>query len=228
MGFFDFLNSKPSVDKLTNQLVNHVFSIIQTDKGVRVEDAICVMATILAERCIKVTNEFSIYSHDFEPGSTVFSERINELLVGPSSFKKWEDLPTDCMFRRMKLKLNSNFDSSLFPSLDNIFVSFAENIGESEWGNLKLSVPRDNLPSILPLQAGYETRKYVDEKINVVDDEYTLRVVINAMCSILIETKKAIDPSIALALTFEIINGMCKTATMTEIKMQELKADLDK
>lgn len=228
MGIFDFLNSKPSVQKLTSKLVKHIFTIIQTEKGVRVEDAICLMATIVAERCIKIANEFSIDNHDFEPGSPVFSEKINEMLVGPKTVEKWDDLPTDCVFRQMKLKLNSHFDSDFFPPLVDIFESFTKNVGETEWGNLKLSVSEDNRPFILPLQAGYETRVYVDEKINIVDDEYTLRVVINAMCSVLIETKRALESSVALTLTFEIINGMSKTATMTDKKMAELQAEVDK
>ena len=45
MGIFDFL-TKPSDEKLTKKLVNYVYNSIQADKGVRVEDAICVMSTI--------------------------------------------------------------------------------------------------------------------------------------------------------------------------------------
>ncbi len=228
MGIFNFLKSKPSVQKLTNKLVEHIFTIIQTEKNVRVEDAICVMATIVGERCIKITNEFSIDNHEFEPGSTIFSKKINELLVGPETIEKWDDLPTDTVFRQMKLKLNSHFKSDFFPPLADIFENFAKNVGKTKWGNLKLSVSEDHRPFILPLQAGYETRAFVNEEINVVDDQYTLRVVINAMCSILIETRKALEPSIALPLTFEIINTMSKTATMTDKKMAELLAEVDK
>ena len=82
MGIFDFL-TKPSDEKLTKKLVNYVYNSIQTDKGVRVEDALCVISTIVAERCIEVANEFSINEHEFEPGSAVFSDKINEILVGP-------------------------------------------------------------------------------------------------------------------------------------------------
>ncbi len=228
MGIFDFFNSKPSVQKLTNKLVEHIFTIIQTEKGVRVEDAICVIATIVAERCIKIADEFSIDNHEFEPGSPVFSEKINEILFGPKNTEEWDDLPTESVFRQMKLKLNSHFKSDFFPPLVNTIESFAKNVGETEWGNLKLSVSEDNRPFILPLQAGYETRAFVEREINIVDDEYTLRVVINAMCSVLIVTRKALEPLTALTLTFEIINGMSKTATMTHKKMAELQAEVDK
>jgi hypothetical protein len=46
---------------------------------------------------------------------------------------------------------------------------------------------------------------------------------INSIGRILVETKTALDSSIALVMTLEIINGMSKTATMTDKKMAELE-----
>ncbi|REG83139.1 hypothetical protein C8N25_119103 [Algoriphagus antarcticus] len=43
------------------------------------------------------------------------------------------------------------------------------------------------------------------------------------MAMILIETKMALYPAITLTMVFEIINGMSKTATMTDKRMEELK-----
>jgi len=219
MGIFSFLNSKPSVEKLTKSLVSYVYNSIQTEKGVRVEDALCVMATIVAERCIKIANDFSIDEHNFEPGSAIFSEKINEILVGPIAVKNWNDLPDDCVFARIKRKLNSHFNESTFPLLSEIFKNYSKNVGEAQWGNLILSVPDDNKPSLLPIQVGYESRKYVEENINLENDEKTLRIAINAICRVLIEAKMALDSSIALKLTFETINGMSKTAPMTDKKI---------
>ncbi|MDH7448193.1 hypothetical protein [Aquimarina sp. 2201CG14-23] len=228
MGIFDFIKSKPSVEKLTKTLVNYVYDHVQTEKGVRVEDALCVMSTIVAERCIKIANEFSVNEHDFDPGSVIFSEKINELLVGPIAVKNWNNLPEQCVFARIKRKIDSHFNQIPFPSLSRIFETYAKNVGESEWGNLTLSVPDENKPSVLPLQAGYETRKFVDQNINLESDEKTLRIVINAICRVLIDTKMVLDPSVALTLTFEIINGMSKTATMTDKKMIELQSQTKK
>jgi len=227
MGIFDFL-TKPSDERLTKKLVNYVYNSIQTDKGVRVEDALCVMSTIVAERCIEVANEFSINEHEFEPGSAVFSEKINEILVGPIATENWEELPQESVFATIKRKINSHFDNSSFPSLTGIFESYAKNVGETEWGNLSLSISEDNKPFFLPLQAGYETRKFVDQYINLENDEKTLQIAINAIARVLIETKMALDPNVALTLTFEIINGMSKTATMTNKKMAELQSEMNK
>ena len=227
MGIFDFL-TKPSDEKLTKKLVNYVYKSIQTDKGVRVEDAICVMSTIVAERCIEVANEFSINEHEFEPGSAVFSEKINEILVGPVAVENWNELPQESVFATIKRKINSHFNDSSFPVLTGIFESYAKNVGETEWGNLSLTIPDDNKPFFLPLQTGYETRKFVDQNINLENDEKTLKIVIDAIARVLIETKMALEPKVALTLTFEIINGMAKTATMTDKRMAELQSEMNK
>lgn len=226
MGIFDFL-TKPSDEKLTKKLVNYVYNSIKTDKGVRVEDAICVMSTVVAERCIEVANEFSIDEHEFEPGSAVFSEKINDILVGPVAVENWNELPQESVFATIKRKINSHFDNSSFPVLTGIFENYAKNVGQTEWGNLTLSIPDDNKPFFIPLQAGYETRKFVDKNINLENDEKTLKIVIDAIARILIETKMALEPKVALTLSFEIINGMAKTATMTDKKMAELQSEMN-
>lgn len=227
MGFFDFLNGKPSDERLTRKLVNYVYDSIQTKKGVRVEDALCVMATIVAERCIEVANEFSINEHQFEPGSAVFSEKINKILVGPIATDNWDKLPIECVFARIKSKIDPYFDDSSYPSLIKVFENHAKSAGETEWGNLSLNIPEDNKPFFLPLRAGYETRKFIDQNINIENSEKTLQIAINSISRVLIETKKALDSSIALTMIFEIINGMSKTATMTEQKMIELQSEIN-
>ncbi len=128
MRFFDFLNSKPSIEKLTKNLVNYVYNSVQTENRVRVEDALCVMATIVAERCIKIANEFSIDEHDFEPGSAIFSKKINEILVGPVAVENWKDLPEESVFTIIKRKIDSHFSKNSFPSLSGIFETYAKNV----------------------------------------------------------------------------------------------------
>jgi len=64
------------------------------------------------------------------------------------------------------------------------------------------------------------------KNINIESHEKSLQIAINTLASILIETKTALDSSVALTLTFELINGMSKTATMTNKKMEELKTEI--
>lgn len=227
MGLFDFFNSKPTDEKLTKKLVNFVYDSIQTKKGVRVEDAICLISTIVAERCIEVTNEFSIHEHEFEPGSAVFSDKINELLAGPIVVENWNELPAESVFGTIKNSIVSKFDIKNFPTLIAIFESYAQNIVESEWGNLNLTIPIDHKPFLLPLRAGFESRKYFEKNINLESTEKSLQIAINALTDILLETRMALDSKIALTLVFELINGMSKTATMTVKKMEAVKLDMD-
>ena len=227
MGIFDFLNFKPSDEKLAKKLVEFVYDSVETEKGVRVEDAICVIATIVAERCIEVTNEFSINNHEFEPGTAVFSEKMNDTLVGPIATENWNQLPKTAVFARIKTRINAHFSKTSYPSLTGIFESYANNIGETEWGNLNLSIPEDHKPFLLPLRVGYETRKFVDKYIHLESNEKTLQIAIIALGKILIETKKALDPAVALTMTFELINGMSKTATMTDEKMTKLQSEMN-
>ncbi len=228
MGFFDFLNSKPSEERLTKKLVNYVYNTIQTKKGVRVEDALCLIATIVGERCIKVSNEYSIDNHEYAPGDAVFSQKMNNLLAGDELVENWKNLPNESVFGKIRNKIEPKFDLQHFPSVESIFESYIKNIGKAEWGNLILTIPDENKPSILPLQAGYETRKYVDQNIYVENDERTLQITINALAEILITTNIAIDSSIALTMVFELINGMSKMATMTDEKMKLLQKEMNK
>jgi hypothetical protein len=228
MGFFDFLKTKPSDEKLTEKLVNFVYDSLQNNQGIRVEDALCVIATIVAERCIEVAGEFSIHKHEFDPGSIVFSEKINEILAGPTAVEDWNELPETSVFGRIRRRIKAHFKESAYPSLPGIFENFARTVGTQEWGNLVLSVPEGNKPFVLPLQAGYETRKFVDKYIHLETNEKTLQIATNATARILVQTKNAIEKETALLLVFEIINGMSKTATMTDEKMAEAQSKIDK
>lgn len=228
MGFFDFLNGKPSDERITKKLVNYVYNSIQTKNGVRVEDAICLIATIVAERCIKVSNEYSIDSHEYGPGDAILSQKINEVLTGDNITQSWESIPNESVFGKIRDRILPSFNLQDFPVITSIFENYIQNVGKSEWGNLILSIPNENKPFILPLQAGYETRKYVDQNIYTENDKKTLQITINALSNILVETKNAIDPKITLTLTFELINGMAKMATMTDEKMNLLQKEMKK
>ena len=228
MGIFSFIKSSLSEEKLTANLVNYVYDSVQDDKGIRVEDALCVISTIVAERCIEVANEYSINEHEFEPGSAVFSEKMNEVLIGPVAVESWNDLPAESVFAKIKEKIKRHYEDESFPSLIGIFEDYAGNVGETEWGKVPLSIPDDHKPTFFPLQVGYETRKFIEKNIDLESKEKTLQIAINAIAQILIEVKAAMDPALTLTLTFELINGMAKTATMTDKKVAELKAEMKK
>lgn len=228
MSPFSIFKSKPSDEKLTKKLVNFVYDTVNTPgRGVRVEDAICLMACIVGERTIEMAGEFSIHSHEFTPGAMVFSDKVNEKLIGPVSTNDWNAIPKQSVFGSVKQEIGYHFDDSDFPPITMIFKKFAESAGEEqEWGNISLSVPDDHMPFYLPLRAGYESRPFVDKHILQDDKERCLRITQYALSHILIETKAVLAPSVTLPLAFELVNGVSKTAPLTEEKYEEVKSDV--
>ena len=222
MELSNFLNSNPIDENQPKMIVDYIYASVRTHKGIRVEDAICLVAAIVAERCVEVADEYSINTHDFEPGSVIFSEKINELLVGKNDVLNWDQLPADCVFAQIKSKIESQFEMTYFPSLTELFKTFTKNVGKTEWGNLNLTVPDENKPFLLPLQAGFESRKFINQNFGKENKEKLLQITLDSLAMILLQTQAALNPAISLALTFEIINGMSKTATLTDKKMEEL------
>ena len=86
-----------------------------------------------------------------------------------------------------------------------------------------MTVPDDHLPFIPPLRVGYETRARVDDILApVLDDKARcLRIATEALADILAMVASAIDHKLALTIAIETINGMAKTAPMTERAMQQ-------
>lgn len=59
------------------------------------------------------------------------------------------------------------------------------------------------------------------------DKSQKLKIVTNSLSDIINQTKQAIDPKVSLTLSLELVNGMSKTATMTNIHMKKMESDLD-
>lgn len=222
MDLIDRLSSKATDKKLTQKLVNFVYDRVQNEHGIRVEDAICTVATIVGERCIECANEYSIDEHDLKPGTVVFSEKMNEVLIGASTVNSWTELSKKSAFGSIREKLGSQFTAQDFPELLDIFKKHAANSGNVAWGNVPLSVAKSHQPSVLPIRVGYETRKYLQKNINLWSAEKSLQISIDALVQILTDSKTVIAPKVALLLSFETINGMSKTAPMTDKKLKEL------
>lgn len=223
MGLIDLLSSQATDRKITKKLVDFIYDRVQNERGIRIEDAICSIATLVGERCIECAGEYTIDAHDFKPGSVIFSEKINEVLVGAVTAKNWTELPKESVFGAVKTKLEPTFNAQDFPDLLGIFKNHSENSGSVVWGNVPLSVPAGNKPSILPIRVAYETRGFVQKDINLWSSEKSLQISVDALVQILMDSKAAIASPIALLLAFETVNGVSKMATMTDKKMQELR-----
>jgi len=232
MKFFDRFRkdagdqSTESVDApMRKALVELVLGGIRDKDGrIRVEDAISAAATIVGERCIDAAGDFPLRDHELPPGGAVFSTKANALICGDVA--DVSQLPKDSIVGILRNRLDPGlYADADFPPLPEVFKQYAARIGNAaDWGKVPLSVPRDNLPFIQPLRAGYETRPRVDQILNPIRDDKTrcLRIAVESLAEILKMTASAIDHKLALMLAIETINGMSKTAPMTEKAMQKL------
>ena len=121
--------------------------------------------------------------------------------------------------------LASAYAKSDFPPLKVIFQHFAANIGNpSDWGKVPLSVPEANRPFVLPLRVTFETRPTVDRLFQpLATPRERLRAAVLTLSKVLIAVQEVIDKKVALLLALEAVNGMAKTAPMTEEAMAMAK-----
>ncbi len=112
----------------------------------------------------------------------------------------------------------AGYDKSDFPSLKMIFEHFAANIGQqSDWGKVPLSVPEQNHPFVLPLRVAYETRPLVDQILAPLSSsEERLRASVVALAESLVAVRQVLDNKVAILLALQTVNGMAKTAPMTD------------
>jgi hypothetical protein len=196
-----------------------------SDGRILVEDAISAAATIVGERCIDAAGDYSLRDHQLTPGSRAFSARINELICGDVSEGGVSQIPADSIVGLLRTRLDRReYSDADFPHLREVFSEFAARIGSAaDWGKVPLSVPEDHLPFILPLRIGYETRARVDDILASIhgDKARCLRVATESLAEILTQVASAIDHKLALTLAIETINGMAKTAPMTERAMRQ-------
>lgn len=233
MGLFDRFRRTDAVEladaPIRKKLVELVLGILRDQNGrIRVEDAISASATIVAERCIDAAGDFALRDHELPPGSRAFSTNANELICGDVSEGGASQIPSGSIVGVLRARLDHTlYADAEFPALSEVFRQFAARIGDpADWGKVPLSVGADHLPFIPPLRAGYETRAGVDGIFAPIreDKMRCLRIATESLAEILTMVASAIDHKVALTLAIETINGMAKTAPMTEKAMQQAQA----
>ena len=227
MGMFDRFRKPADVDQpIRQKLVELVLGVLRDQNGrIHAEDALSAAATIVGERCIEMAGDFPLRDHGLPPGSRAFSTRANELICGDVSEGSVSQVPADSIVGVLRARLDSRlYADAEFPDLSEVFRQFAARTGDSaDWGKVPLSVPEDHLPFIPPLRIGYETRSRVDDILAPVieDKARCMRIATEALAEILAMVASAIDRKVALKIAIETINGMAKTAPMTERAMQQ-------
>jgi hypothetical protein len=190
---------------------------------VRAEDVISAAASIVGERCIEAAGDFNPREHAMAPGTRVFSDKVNELLCGDLPDADLATTPPSSIFGSLRNRLLvGKYASGEFPQLKTILQYFAASVGkEEDWGKAPLSVPQANHPFVLPLRVAFETRNKVDQLFEELgpNPATKLQAAVFALTEALNAVEGVIDHRIALLLAFETVNGMAKTAPMTNAAM---------
>ncbi|WP_035615196.1 hypothetical protein [Haloferula sp. BvORR071] len=231
MSLFDRFKKSPPAPStaeenaaLRDKLVNLVFSGVRSeDNRIRVEDAVGAAAVIVAERCIDAVGTPPLRDHELTPGSRVLSDPINGWICGDEL--ELAKIPVQSVVGTLRVCLNGVYADSEFPDVKEAMTTFLNGISQEgiEWGRAPLSVGKDHEPFILPLRVGYETRGIVDQVLGPVleDKARCVTVATLALAAILQQVAGAIDHKLVLTLALETVNGMAKTAPMTEKAMKE-------
>jgi hypothetical protein len=190
---------------------------------IRVEELISAAAAIVGEAAIAKAGDFDPRRHEHPPGTRVFSTKINQLICDDKGFQA---APTDSIAGDLRERLvTCGFSHSDFPKLEDVFKHFAENIGKKEeWGRVPLSIAQQHHPFAQPLRVAYETRAILDSSLSPLGDDQgnRLRATTAVLARALCETRDVLNRSIAITLAIETINGMAKTAPMTDTAMAKV------
>lgn len=201
---------------------------------VRAEEVISAAATLIGEQCFLRARELETTKIFSKPGLAVFSEEVNELLVGETdAHASWIDYPPNsvCGFIRPILVRPNAYDlSDLCPMVD-VFQYFAKQIssGQVKLGTIPLSIPVDHHPHFPALKVALAMRKISAPFFSdlPLDKEPVLKIFVSATClaTILLRVCSSIDKKIAIRLAMETMNATSKIAPffLNEEAMSECK-----
>jgi hypothetical protein len=216
---------KDPVETCADALYTALKGVVTQGGRIRVEDLISTSAAVVGEAAIAEAGDLDPRRHNLVPGSRVFSTNVNRILCDDKSFS---EAPPDSIVGTLREKLiGCGFTHTDFPVLNDVFKYFAANIGKKEdWGKVPLSVPQQHYPFLLPLRVTYEARAIVDQSLGPIgaDPSQRLRATTLTLARALCETRDILSRTIATTLAIETVNGMAKTAPMTNAAMATISA----
>jgi hypothetical protein len=201
---------------------------VQDESGrIRVEDLLSAAAAVCGEACIAAAGDFDLEHHDFTPGAPVLSDRVNGILCADAS--DWPSAALSVFGVIRGGALAQGYSAEEFPDIDEPMRSFAAAIGGGDggaatpWGFVPLSVPDDHRPAIQPLRQAYDLRspvRAVFAEHQMPPDEWPPTCAFTLVVE-LARVREAIDHRIAVRIVLETVNGMAKTAPMTDRHLRE-------
>lgn len=208
-------NAKDAV----SELYDAVIAYVEQGDRVRAEDAISVASALTGEACLGAAGEIDVDRHKFEAGQLVFSDKVNEVLVGNEV--EWDKLPESSIFGMFRnMVTDAGYSAFDLPDIAMLFRQFAASAG-SRPGWAPLTVPEAHWPRRMTLGAARDLRLNVDAvcKRHGVAERHAL--CLGTTVKILAAVSKLIDPRIALTLSLETIVATAKTFPLTDAKKAE-------
>ena len=212
------------VETCADALYKALKTAVTQEGRIRVEELISAAAAIVGEAAIAKAGDFDPRQHAYPPGARVFSTTINTLICDDKSF---EEAPAQSIVGDLRDRLlRCGFVPTDFPELEDVFSFFAKNIGSKEdWGRVPLSIAGQHHPFAQPLRMAYVSRTIVNSALAMLGDDpgKRLRAATAALARALCETRDVLGRNIATTLAIETVNGMAKTAPMTDAAMAKLR-----
>lgn len=217
--------TKDPIERCADKLYAALKGAVAQGGRLRVEELISAAAALVGEAAIAKAGDFNPRQHEMVPGTRALSTRINALICAD---KALHEAPAESIAGDLRDRLIAGgFVLSDFPVLNDVFAYYAAHIGKKEdWGRVPLSIPKANLPYALPLMVACNCRSIVDRSLAPLGDDTgkRLRAVTAMLARALCETREALARKVALALAVETLNGMAKTAPMTDEAMAKVRA----
>ncbi len=223
-------STPPADPRIVSQALVELFEAHATDRDgrIRVEDLLSAASAAAGEACIAAAGEIDPAAHAFTPGAVVMSDRVNTILAADTT--DWSGVGESVFGIIRAGALANGYAADECPSLEGVFRGFAAGIAGSDgpgWGFGPLGVPADNRPRIAPLRDAYELRPgvralFAAHGIPTADWPGICAL---ALVTELARVREAIDHRIALRLVLETVNGLAKTAPVTDEALRTGSAD---
>jgi hypothetical protein len=185
-------------------------------RRVRVEDYLATLASVTGEAALVAAGAFDVEASDITPGSPVFGDPINAVLSGDTS--DWTAVPPDSVAGILVGELVPQpVPLEYFGSLDELYRHVAGHVGSAPWGSVRVGVPVDNQPAVLPLQVAFELRPAVDAADAEAGIPARRR---HVPCAVALaegirQVQGAIDLHVAMTIALQVTFGMAKMAPMS-------------
>ena len=198
----------------------------QTDGGVRVEDYLAVLASMVGEAALAASGVIDINAHEFPPGAGLYADPINVVLSGDAT--ELDDVPADSVLGIFAEELLPNLvDPEAIGTIASLYEHVAAHQGSVPWGHAAIRVTEEHAPFVMPIQAAFEMREAVDEVCRTHGVPLAKRHVpcTLALCMGIHQVGASFDLDVAAVLSLDIVFTMAKMAPMTAQALETAMAN---